>query len=230
MLIRIFFLASIITAHGFTGKALAAIQKPTPMRKSVLIFLLLLSIQGYSQIKMGLNIKPEISFANSDIYWTNCSYGIATNFQIYKWFSISFGIGYQAKNYDFTKMPYTTDQYPINNYLLHTIPIYLMPKVNFLNFCRNFKFYGIAGTSINSCIYEKTTYVEESSPTETSSEICFYNLLINLGLGLEYNISKFSIFIEPAFNTIVAKNSNYYQPYSNTVSLNIGCFYNLKNK
>jgi len=200
------------------------------MRKPILIFLLLLSIQGYSQIKIGLNIKPEVSFANSNIYWTNCSYGIATNFHIYQWFSISAGIGYQSKNYDFTKMPYTTDHDPINNYLLHTLPIYLMPKVNFLKFGKNFQFYGIAGTTMNSCIYEMTTYVEESSPTERSSKICFYNLLINIGLGLEYNISKFSIFIEPTFNTTVAKNSNFYQPYSNTVALNIGCFYNLKNK
>ena len=198
------------------------------MRKLIVIIFFLLSIQGYCQIKIGLNIKPEISFANSNTYWTNCSFGIASNFLIYKWLSINAGIGYQSKNYDLSKMPYTTDHGPINNYLLHALPIYLMPKVNILKFGRNFQFYGITGVTMNTCIYEKATYAEESSITETSSKICFYNLLVNFGLGLEYSVSKFSIFIEPAFNTTVAKNSNYYQPYNNTVSMNIGCFYNFK--
>jgi len=198
------------------------------MRKIVVIFLFLLSVQGYSQIKIGLNFKPEISFANSNTYWTNCSFGLATNFIIYDWLSINAGIGYQAKNYDLKNMPYTTDKGPMTNYLLHTLPIYLMPKVNILKLGKNLQFYGIIGATMNTSIYEKATYAEESSPTETSTKICFYNLLVNTGLGLEYNISKFSIFVEPAFNTTVAKNSNYYQPYNNTVSLSIGCLYNFK--
>ena len=198
------------------------------MRKIVVIFLFLLSVQGYSQIKIGLNFKPEISFANTNTYWTNCSFGIATNFIIYNWLSINAGIGYQAKNYDLQNMPYLTDESPMTNYLLHTLPIYLMPKVDILKFGKNLQFYGIIGATMNTCIYEKATYAEESSPTETSTKICFYNLLVSIGLGLEYNISKFSIFIEPAFNTTVAKNSNYYQPYNNTVSLSIGCLYSFK--
>ena len=84
----------------------------------------LLSIQGYSQIKIGLNFKPEISFANSNTYWTNFSFGIATNFLLYKWLSINTGIGYQSENYDLTMMPYTTDHGQIIKYLLHTLPIY----------------------------------------------------------------------------------------------------------
>ena len=61
---------------------------------------------------------------------------------------------------------------------------------------------------MNTCIFEKEMYADENSLTETSSKICFYNLLVNIGLGLECTISRFSFFIEPAFNTMVASNSN----------------------
>jgi hypothetical protein len=199
------------------------------MKKLITVILVLISFQVHSQIKIGLNVRPEISFANSEIHWTSISYGLASNFNIYKWVSINVGIGYQSKNYDLTMMPFTTEQVPITSYLLHTLPIYLMPKVNIIKLGRNFQFYGIAGVTMNTCIYEKATYAEENFRTETSSKICFYNLLFNIGLGLDYTISKFSLFVEPAFNTIVARNLNYYQPYSNTISFNIGCFYSLTN-
>jgi len=206
------------------------IYKSPTMRKSILLVLLLISLQGYSQIKAGLNIKPEVSFANSELYWISCSYGLSSNFNIYKWFSVNAGIGYQAKSYDLTKMPYTTDHDPISNYVLHTIPFYIMPKMNVLTFGKTFKIYGIAGVTMNSSLYSKTIYLDENSPEETCNKISFYNLLISIGCGLEYNISIFSISLEPAFNTVVASNSNFYHPYSNTVSLNMCCLYNFKNK
>jgi hypothetical protein len=198
------------------------------MNKLIVIILLLLSIQGFSQLKMGLNIKPEISFANSNTYWFTCSYGVVTSVGIYKWLSINAGIGYQSKEYDFTKMPYTTDNHPVTNYLLHTVPIYIMPKLNIFKLGKDFQMYGIAGATMNTCIYEKIAFADESSLPEISSQICFYNLLISIGMGLEYSISKFSIFIEPAFNSVVVRNLNYYHPYNNTISMNIGCLYNFK--
>jgi len=196
------------------------------MKKIITVSLLLLSFQLQSQVKIGLNIRPELSFANSNTCWTSCSFGLATNFTIYKWLSLNAGIGYQSKNYDLTKIPYTTDREPMTAYLLHTLPVYLLPKVNILKFGRTFQFYGIAGATMNTCIYERVTYAEEVSHSESSNKISFFNLLVTIGPGLEYSISQFSIFIEPAFNTVVARNMNYYQPYNNSISLNIGFFYN----
>ena len=48
-----------------------------------------------------------------------------------------------------------------------------MPNVDILKFGRNFQFYGIAGATMHTCIYEKATFTEESSLTETSG--CFYS-------------------------------------------------------
>ena len=116
-----------------------------------------------------------------------------------------------------------TDIVPMTDYTTQTIPVIIVPRVDFYSSINRVRLYCLAGATMNFCIFEKREYSTDQYPSTVDKSLSFYNVILNFGLGIEYNLSIFSLFIEPAFNTTVARNLNYYQPYSNTISLNIGC-------
>jgi len=193
------------------------------MKKLITIFLILCVAEVQSQVKLGIFVQPTMSFANWENYWFSCSEGFVANVKIYKPVSLNFGIGYQYKKYNLTHVPYMSDIVPMTGYTTQTIPVYIIPRVDFYSSNNKFKFYCLAGATMNFCIYEKRDYSNDQYPSTVDKSICFYNVILNFGLGIEYNLSIFSLFFEPAFNTTVARNLNYYQPYNNTISLDIGC-------
>lgn len=197
------------------------------MKKLVFIILLISALNSQSQVRIGLNIQPEISFANWEIYWFTYSFGVVSNINIYKWLSINAGIGFQSKQFDVAKLINTTDGTPLDLYLIRTIPVNIKPRINILPSGQKLQVYGIGGLIMNFCFYEKTTYSKNQIPTEIIKTISLYNALIALGAGIEYKIKKFSLFFEPSFNASIAYNCNYFHPYENTISFNFGCMYNI---
>jgi hypothetical protein len=185
-------------------------------------------LTSQSQIKLGLNFQPEISFANWEHFWYTQSFGVTSNFSVYKWLSINTGVGYQSKQFNVSVLAYQLDQIPMDLYLIRTISINIKLKANFLSSNHQIQFYGISGVILNFCVYQKLYYKDDLEPTKIIETASFYNALIGVGVGVEYNINRFSIFLEPSFNTTITRNCKYYHPYENTLSLNIGVLYKIK--
>lgn len=198
------------------------------MKKILLVSLILLSIRCNSQINVGFNIQPEISFANWEIFWYSNSYGITANIPIYKRVFLSTGMGFQSKNYDLSMVPALTDGIPIKNYVIRTIPFSIRAGFTILKLGKRIQCYGLAGTKINFCIYEKTTFSNQSIPIKVNRKPDLYNVLLNFGIGMKYTINKIALFVEPNFNTSIHSNCKYYHPYYNIFSMSIGFIYIFK--
>jgi hypothetical protein len=197
------------------------------MKKLLFLFTILYAIEGQSQVKIGVFIQPSVNFANWENSWICCSEGIVANIKVYKPLSFIFGIGFQAKKYDVSHLGYENLDSPLSTCTQHTLPISFIPRIDLEKLGKSFHFYWMTGTTLNLCLYNKIDYFEDQQPASINSTIRFQNILLNIGFGFEYTISRFSIFLEPAFNTTLARNRNAFIPYSNTVSLNAGCYYRI---
>lgn len=200
------------------------------MKKLITIFLLILTLNTIGQIKIGVYFQPEISFANWDLYWFTPSFGFISNIPIYKQLSFIAGIGYKSKQIDGGWLSYLYDQIPTDTYLVKTIPIQIKLKYNFLTPGKKIEFYAISGMIFDFCIYQKFTYNLSYQPDQIFNKIDYYDGHISIGLGIEYQLNRISFFGEPVFNIGFAHNRNYYHPYTNSVSMNLGIYYIIKPK
>ncbi|NQV01022.1 MAG: hypothetical protein HQ542_00105 [Bacteroidia bacterium] len=189
-----------------------------------------MTLNTTGQIKIGAYFQPEISFANIEQYWFTPSFGIMSNILIYKQLSFIVGIGYKSKQIDGGWLSYLHDQIPTDTYLAKTIPLQIKLKYNFLSPGKKIEFYAIGGTIFDFCFYQKFTYDLSGEPDNISNKFDYYDGHISLGLGVEYQLNRISFFGEPAFNIGFAHNRNYYHPYTNSVSMNLGIYYIIKPK